>query len=262
MAVAKYRPDSAPKPEIAVSIRHIASFRRAVFLVSVADKGVGTVVELRRHCIIAPDPDPGLSAEEIVLAPAAVRIERKSGNIEMERPLLPVQTAGCPDPRVGVMARPLPGIVLGIFLERIVVPVVAEIGTVAGIEVQEELPSGNGRRGEIEHWMHRIAGTGTQVELVAREIVCLRLHVHQVRREVVASLVGILEHGIVEVQVETQERVRDGHLYCRLRHAETAFVLVGDFHGGVDLRCGRNGDKQSRKYGYVSKFHSVTLPFP
>ena len=87
--------------------------------------------------------------------------------------------------------------------------------------------------------MQRETGTGAKVEntvITARRI---RLHVYTVRLELVCSAIGIVEHRIVEVPVELQQGVRNGHgdvLFVHLH--ELALIVVCHLDGGIEVLGG------------------------
>ena len=108
---------------------------------------------------------------------------------------------------------------------------------------------------EFQLRMQGISRPGLEVNAPAPVCILVRPHVQLVRLELVCSLVRLLEDSVVEVHVETKERIRHVHLLDRLEHVgRIALVGVGHLHGRVDVLCQRCGADQQcgNRYMYLS----------
>ena len=74
-----------------------------------------------------------------------------------------------------------------------------------------------------------------------------RLQFHSVRFELICSLVWIFKYGIVEIQIESQDGIRNGHLHERLLDLHLlSLIITVHFHLRIKI-LGRSGHGTCRK---------------
>ena len=136
--------------------------------------------------------------------------------------------------------------VLGRAQGEIVVP--PEIGLVGGIDTHPVLLLLDRRKDEVQLGMEGKAGAGAEIELLRRGRLGRGLELHVVGRELIGALIGLLEHGIVEIQVEPGHGIRHRHLLRRLGDGGgAALVGVRDLHGRIEVLSIGQGGHRRRK---------------
>ena len=121
-----------------------------------------------------------------------------------------------------------------------------EIGIVPSRD--HDVVAGLRRPDHIEGRTERIARTGFDVEELPG-LGAFGFDTNQVRLELVAALIGIVEHRVLVVEVETEQRVRDGHRQVRLpdlRHGRLVGIRDDD---GFMLRPGGERKGGEGQYG-------------
>ena len=104
-------------------------------------------------------------------------------------------------------------------------------------------------------------GTRLQIKRLTRRRPLNRLHVSNIRLELICAFVRIFEHRIIEIQIEPEHRIRHSHLDGRFMHLyELALVSLVHLNGRIEIlsdrhRRDRHGKSRSEYvYRYVS-FH-------
>ena len=135
------------------------------------------------------------------------------------------------------------------------VVVFAEVALEVIVKAYSEFSLDVRRKHQLAFGMEGIARPGTQEEPAVVADGGVRLHLDTVRRELVGALVRVVEHGVVEVPVELQQGVRDGHLDVLFLNLHgLSLVVVGDLDRRVEvLGAERRAGQQGRsKYDIAS----------
>ena len=134
------------------------------------------------------------------------------------------------------------------------VVVLAEISLEVVVNAYSEFALDVRRKDQLGLGMKGIASPGTQEEPAVVADGGVRFHLDTVRRELVGALVRVVEHGVVEVPVELQQGVRDGHLYFLFLNLHgLSLVVVRDLDRRVEvLGAQRRAGQQGRSKDYIA----------
>ena len=116
------------------------------------------------------------------------------------------------------------------------IAVMAHVGVVAAVQVQAEVILADGVPNHVHLRVETIPRPGLQIEGLFARKAGRRPHLHQVRIELVGTLVGRALDAVVKVQVELKHRIRQLHQLVRLLDAGGLHgVNVGYLHHGVQV---------------------------
>ena len=124
----------------------------------------------------------------------------------------------------------------------------ADVGAMRRIQVHPELLLADRRPDKVQFRMEGEAGARAEVELLLRRCLRLRFELHVIGPEFVGALERLLEHGIVEIQIEPRHRIRHRHLLGGLVDGRGAtFVGVRHLHGGIEVLSKGQGGHRRRE---------------
>ena len=119
--------------------------------------------------------------------------------------------------------------------------IVTEIRLMAGVHAHLERSTLLRAEDELKPRVESVTGAGLEIKLTSPPGILGRPHIQHIRLEAVGSLVRLLKHLIVKVQVEAEQRVRHVHPEQRLVNLRSvALIGVGDLDGRIEILSERD----------------------
>ena len=102
-----------------------------------------------------------------------------------------------------------------------------------------------------------VACSGFEIKRRPVGRISLRLHNHQIRMELVCSLIGFVEYVIIEIEVEFHYRIGDIHHSIRLGYrTRRALIGVSHHNGRVKVLSESMSGERKRHCGYDQSSHN------